>query len=342
MNDCTTMQHTADDTPPVDDGPDDNWGGFRRPVRHGHITIEQPRLIKDRTVHLRTGSTVELVKFDGYDDTYWSLLVDGRYYPLVMAKFMHGRPEIETSLQAALAQVQAAIAALADDVPTDNPDQDTTPDTEGPSPMRRPRCTACDTADYVMSSTIPGLCLGCSNARYWGFASRLEAEPHAWMLPVPILYCSGCLCVAEQLDANAWRCRNPQCLSVWPRDELLTTSELIKRRAALERIRVAVMARVLCTNCGGFHSVQKCPELWSELRADPTLGAQLMGLWWKKHTSFVAMLINADAARRRHYAYSWVAYIRTYNPATELTAYRMLARWAHEMDPEPIVMEMAA
>jgi hypothetical protein len=107
---------------------------------------------------------------------------------------------------------------------------------------------------------------------------------------------------------------------------------------------VAVMARLTCTACGGFHSVQKCPELWSELRADPALGAQLMSLWWKKHTSFVAMLINADAARRRHYAYSWVAYIRTYNPATTLTAYRMLARWAHEMDPEPtpVAMELAA
>lgn len=234
------------------------------------------------------------------------------------------------------------IAPMADDVPTDNPDQDTTPETEGPSPLRRPRCTACDTTDYVMSSTHPGICLGCSNAQYWGFASRLEAEPHAWVLPVPILYCSGCLCVAEQLDANAWRCRNPQCLSVWPRDELLTTSALIKRRAALERIRGAVIVRLTCTACGGFHSAQKCPELWNELRADPTLGARLMGLWWKKHASFIAMIVNVDNARRRHYAYSWVAFIRTHNPATTLTADQLLARWAREMDPEPVAMELAA
>lgn len=45
-------------------------------------------------------------------------------------------------------------------------------------PLRLP-CTACHTTDYVMSSTRPGLCLGCANALHFGFGSRFEAERFA-------------------------------------------------------------------------------------------------------------------------------------------------------------------
>lgn len=88
------------------------------------VTIAQPRLIAQHiTVH--AASTVALVPRDGGSNDYMALLVDGAYYDLVMTKHISGRPEIEVALQAALAQVQAAIAALTptSDMPIATPAQ---------------------------------------------------------------------------------------------------------------------------------------------------------------------------------------------------------------------------
>ena len=147
-------QAEPDPTPPVDDGPDDTWGGFRQPVRRGHVHVAQPRLIA-RSIPISATSTVALATHPGSHNDYIALLVDGRMYDLVMSKYIIGRPEIETSLQSALDQVQAAIAELARPVfhsPAydqleaqaaafdaqfdDNPDQDATPDTHGPHELR--------------------------------------------------------------------------------------------------------------------------------------------------------------------------------------------------------------
>jgi hypothetical protein len=71
------------------------------------ITIK-PERCHEVTITVYPHSTVELVKHD----TWFSLLVDGRHYRLVMAKFTHGRPEITTALNQALVDVEAAIEAL--------------------------------------------------------------------------------------------------------------------------------------------------------------------------------------------------------------------------------------
>lgn len=49
----------------------------------------------DHTAQMRTG-----------------LRVDGRFYPLLLSKFLDGRPELRATLDAALTQVRDAIAAL--------------------------------------------------------------------------------------------------------------------------------------------------------------------------------------------------------------------------------------
>src|SRR5262245_28861998 len=75
------------------------------------ITITAERLTT-HTIPLTADSTVELVKHTPYQQTYMALLVDGRYYDLVLVKFISGRPEIEEALDMVLAAVQAAIKEL--------------------------------------------------------------------------------------------------------------------------------------------------------------------------------------------------------------------------------------
>lgn len=77
------------------------------------ITIH-PERCHEQTITLYAHSTVELVKHEPADsaNTWYSLLVDGRHYRLVMAKFTYGRPEIMAAMEQALADVQAAIDSL--------------------------------------------------------------------------------------------------------------------------------------------------------------------------------------------------------------------------------------
>lgn len=74
-----------------------------------------PERCREVEITVYSHSTAELVKHDPEDsaNTWYSLLVDGRHYRLVMAKFTHGRPEITEVLNQALAEVQKTIAALA-------------------------------------------------------------------------------------------------------------------------------------------------------------------------------------------------------------------------------------
>lgn len=78
---------------------------------------------------------------------------------------------------------------------------------------------------------------------------------------------------------------------------------------------------------------------------DPALGRDLMRLRRLKYASFVAMLMNAEPERLRHYAESYAAFVRTHNPASTLDASLVLARWAREIDhdgPAAPAMRVAA
>lgn len=169
--------------------------------------------------------------------------------------------------------------------------------------------------------------------------------PDTFTIPAPILFCPSCLCVADQIAPDAWRCRNEACGAVARIGDLLTTSELIKRRAALERIRVNVLRRLTCRNCGGFHAIQKCPELSETLfigAADASLGCDLMRLRWIDYRRFVNMLINAEPPRLLHYAESYVAFIRSHTPTTTLTGEIVLSRWQREIQPDDAPAMQAA
>lgn len=77
------------------------------------VTIALPGL-NQHTIPLTTSSTVELVRytFSHGANTWYALLVDGRHYHLVMAKFTVGRPHLLEALNTALHQAQEAIAML--------------------------------------------------------------------------------------------------------------------------------------------------------------------------------------------------------------------------------------
>lgn len=57
-------------------------------------------------------STVEATTQELYDTPYAGLMIDGQFHLLVQTKFLSGRPELQAALDAALAEVEAAIAAF--------------------------------------------------------------------------------------------------------------------------------------------------------------------------------------------------------------------------------------
>jgi len=95
---------------------------YAKDVTSATITIK-PERCHEVTIRLFPHSTAELVKHDPDDsaNTWYSLLVDGRHYRLVMAKFTHGRPEITEALNQARAEVQKTIGALQAPAPANHP-----------------------------------------------------------------------------------------------------------------------------------------------------------------------------------------------------------------------------
>lgn len=80
-------------------------------MQYTHVTIELPGLTW-QMIPVTAESTAALGTHDGGYNDYAALLVDDRWYDLVMAKHVVGRPEIIAALTEALALVQAAIDAL--------------------------------------------------------------------------------------------------------------------------------------------------------------------------------------------------------------------------------------
>lgn len=84
----------------------------------GVVMIDLPRLVA-QAIPVTSASTAELVEhLDGAPDDWtaqpWrALLVDGRWYDLILSKHVIGRPEAQAALDAALAAVEAGIRGLA-------------------------------------------------------------------------------------------------------------------------------------------------------------------------------------------------------------------------------------
>lgn len=174
---------------------------------------------------------------------------------------------------------------------------------------KTPLCSACYARAFTY--TAHPVCHCGAIATIWD--ERYFCSAHYLELPSPTLYCASCLCIADDLGEGRWRCRNLACGSVARLDDLLTTSELIKRCAALERIKVAVFARL-----------KALPDI--------ALGRELCALRWQKFSSFVAMLVNAPEARLQHYARCYVAFVRDYNPESDMTEARVLREWQRLID----------
>lgn len=108
------------------------------------VTINEPGL-REASILVTAGSTAELVRYDWpLSANLWTaLLIDGSYYPLIMTKFIAGRPHHQEALDRALTQVQQAIAALqtptADQPATGHnlitPDPAECPDISAPQPV---------------------------------------------------------------------------------------------------------------------------------------------------------------------------------------------------------------
>jgi len=92
----------------------------------------------------------------------------------------------------------------------------------------------------------------------------------------------------------------------------------------------------VCHNCGADHITWQCPEIRQALFApdlepawkDVALGRELCRMRWRDFSGFVALL--SSLTTNEHlvmYAESYVAFIRSYNVASDLTAAQVLETW---------------
>lgn len=93
------------------------------------LTINQPGL-QYHTITVTAESTVEVVERDSGVNLWYSLIVDGRHYDLVMWKHTVGREEHLATIDRVVAMVQAAIAALRTPPPASEPTSEPTTTTE--------------------------------------------------------------------------------------------------------------------------------------------------------------------------------------------------------------------
>jgi len=91
-----------------------------------------------------------------------------------------------------------------------------------------------------------------------------------------------------------------------------------------------------CHNCGADHRTWQCGEIRAALFAPETaptwkdiaLGRELCRMRWRDFSGFVALL--ASLTTEQHlivYAESYVAFIRSYNVASDLTADQVIETW---------------
>ncbi len=113
--------------------------------------------------------------------------------------------------------------------------------------------------------------------------------------------------------------------------------QLQGRPRAFTAQSIAIEARIAtCPNCQGIHHVQDCQEP----RASIDLGRELCWLKWANHPLFIALLGKLTTRRMAYYADSYIAFVRTVRPDTDLTAGQVLAAWLrliaeHEDDGPP-------
>ncbi len=125
------------------------------------------------------------------------------------------------------------------------------------------------------------------------------------------------------------------------------TSRFRGQPRAFTAVSIGVEARIAtCPNCRGIHHVQDCPELRQALlsrpepRASVDLGRELCWLKWANHPLFIALLCALSTKRMAYYAESYIAFVRTIRPDTDLTAGQVLTTWLrliaeHEDDGPP-------
>lgn len=83
-----------------------------------------------------------------------------------------------------------------------------------------------------------------------------------------------------------------------------------------------------CKNCGGGHSIQKCPEILAALMA-PLTGAEIAAAWHRNYRRFAKRIIRKPASERIHAAYLYSRYMAERLPKQRyaLTIENTLVAW---------------
>lgn len=95
----------------------------------------------------------------------------------------------------------------------------------------------------------------------------------------------------------------------------------------------------LCLNCGGEHRTWQCPQVARKLFApakrevwkDVALGRELARMRWLDFKAFVTLLMSVSTDDLIVYAASYQAFIRSYNPQSDMTINDVLQAWNRAM-----------
>lgn len=95
-----------------------------------------------------------------------------------------------------------------------------------------------------------------------------------------------------------------------------------------------------CTYCDGAHYGWQCPEIARALFApaepapwhDADLGRELCRMRWQRFEAFCTLLRSMPHEHMISYAASYQAFIRSYQPDSDLTISQVLAAWKKAID----------
>lgn len=172
-----------------------------------------------------------------------------------------------------------------------------------------PRCPACLTCEYPLSSLIPDLCIVCSNARFFGLHDRFAASRIAAQQPRAVTRASMAIDQAAQRNRICANCQGAH--FTWQCPE--------------------VARRLFADDTS-----------WKDI----ALGRELCRMKWKNFKAFVALLLSVPAEHLIIYAASYQAFVRSCRPESDMTINQVLEAWARDMrrggDRGPAALSAAA